>query len=29
MGATAVSLVLGVVLARSLTRPIQEITQAT
>lgn len=29
LGATAVSLVLGVVLARSLTRPIQEITQAT
>lgn len=29
LGATAVSLIIGVVLARSLTRPIQEITQAT
>ena len=29
LGATAVSLLIGVVLARSLTRPLQEITQAT
>ncbi|VAW30656.1 Two-component system sensor histidine kinase [hydrothermal vent metagenome] len=29
VGATAVSLILGVILARSLTRPIQELTQAT
>ncbi|MBK8900520.1 MAG: HAMP domain-containing protein [Anaerolineaceae bacterium] len=29
LGATAVSLIIGVVLARSLTRPLQEITQAT
>ena len=29
LGATAVSLVLGVILARSLTRPIQELTRAT
>jgi len=29
LGATAVSLIIGVVLARSLTKPIQEITQAT
>jgi signal transduction histidine kinase len=29
LGATAVSLLLGVFLARSLTKPIQEITQAT
>ena len=29
LGATAVSLVLGVILARSITRPIQELTQAT
>ena len=29
LGATAVSLILGVLLARSLTRPIQELTQAT
>ena len=29
LGATAVSLTLGIILARSLTRPIQEITQAT
>jgi len=29
LGATAVSLIIGVVLARSLTKPLQEITQAT
>lgn len=29
LGATAVSLLIGVVLARSLTKPLQEITQAT
>lgn len=29
LGAAAVSLILGVILARSLTRPIQELTQAT
>ncbi|WP_420632353.1 sensor histidine kinase [Candidatus Leptofilum sp.] len=29
LGATAVSLVIGVVLARSLTRPLQEMTEAT
>jgi signal transduction histidine kinase len=29
LGATAVSLIIGVVLARGLTKPIQEITQAT
>lgn len=29
LGATAVSLIIGVVLARSLTKPLQEMTQAT